>query len=143
MKWLFISVLFALFLSSCKDKSEDLEWKPLKVTVSAYNSTLAQTQGDPNIAAWGDTLKPGMKVIAVSRDLLQKGLERNTKVKIEGLKGVYEVKDKMNRRWTNRIDIYMGKDIQKAKEWGRKKLTIHFAVKKDGAKNGQKQDIVK
>ncbi|WP_273566796.1 3D domain-containing protein [Maribacter halichondriae] len=127
----------------CKDKSANLEWKPLKVTVSAYNSTLAQTQGDPNVAAWGDTLKPGMKVIAVSRDLLQKGLKRNTKVKIEGMEGIYEVKDKMHRRWTNRIDLYMGKDIQKAKEWGRKKLTIHFAVEKDSIKNDQEQDLVK
>ena len=106
----------------------------MQVTVSAYNSVTWQTAGDPNVAAWGDTLIPGMKCIAVSRDLLGMGLKRNTQVKIEGLEGIYLVKDKMLRRWTNRIDLYMGKDIKKAREWGRKKLTIHYAVKKDSSK---------
>lgn len=125
-----VFLLLSLALS-CKKKEEELIWKPLEVTVSAYNSVSWQTSGDPNIAAWGDTLKPGMKSIAVSRDLLQKGLKHNTQVKIEGLEGIYLVKDKMHRRWTNRIDLYMGKDVKRAREWGRKKLTIQYAAKRD------------
>jgi len=127
----FISIAIAL---SCKKKVEEYIWKPLEVTVSAYNSVTWQTSGNPNIAAWGDTLKPGMKCIAVSRDLLRMGLKHNTKVKIEGLEGIYLVKDKMHRRWTNRIDLYMGKDVKKAREWGRKKLTIQYAAKKDSTR---------
>ena len=50
----------------------------LKVTASAYNSMLGQTDSTPNIAAWGDTLKPGMKSIAVSRDLIKRGLTHKT-----------------------------------------------------------------
>lgn len=99
----------------------------LDVTATAYNSLPAQTDSTPDIAAWGDRLKPGMKAIAVSRDLLKKyGLKHKDKVKISGLKGEYEVLDKMNKRWKKKIDIYMGKDRRKALKWGRKDVTIHW-----------------
>jgi hypothetical protein len=39
--------------------------------------------------AWGDTLEPGMKAIAVSRDLIRLGLVHNTYVTIEALPGRY------------------------------------------------------
>lgn len=42
----------------------------LRVTATAYNSHSSQTDSTPNIAAWGDRLRPGMKAIAISRDLL-------------------------------------------------------------------------
>lgn len=119
---------------SCRDDSmeKDMEWIPLKVTATAYNSVPNQTSSvHPKITAWGDSIKPSVKWIAVSRDLLKKGLSYNTMVKIDSLAGIYLVKDKMHHRWLNRIDIYMGTDVQKAKEWGRKKLTIHYGVKKD------------
>ena len=98
--------------------------KTMHVTATAYNSVRAQTNSNPSIAAWGDRLKPGMKAIAVSRDLLKKGLKRGVKVKISGLPGEYVVLDKMHHRWRNKIDIYMGKDIRAAKRWGRKKVTL-------------------
>ncbi len=110
-------------------KEPDVVWDTLTVTASAYNSLNYQTgPGDPNITAWGDTLAPGMKVIAVSRDLIKKGLDHGTPVKIEGFDGIFLVKDKMHHRWKNKIDIYMGKDVQRAKEWGRKKIDIYYIV---------------
>ncbi|WP_175418897.1 3D domain-containing protein [Aureibaculum algae] len=113
----------------CKKKIEDpFTWKTIKVTATAYNSTTAQTDGNPHITAWGDSLRPGMPYIAVSRDLLRMGLKHNTPIKIEGIKGTYLVKDKMHYRWRNKIDIYMGKDIKRAKAWGRKKLEIQYGV---------------
>jgi hypothetical protein len=42
----------------------------LRVTATAYNSLPGQTDNTPDLAAWGDRLRPGMKAIAVSRDLL-------------------------------------------------------------------------
>lgn len=98
--------------------------KTLQVTATAYNSVRAQTNSNPTLAAWGDRLKPGMKVIAVSRDLLRLGIGHGTRVKISGLPGEYVVMDKMNKRWTRKIDIYMGRDIRAAKKWGRRKVTI-------------------
>jgi 3D (Asp-Asp-Asp) domain-containing protein len=76
-----------------------------------------------------------MKSIAVSRDLMKQGLTHNKKVKIEGLPGEYKVLDKMNARWKNRIDIYMGKNEDLAKEWGRQKVTISWKVKKEKYKD--------
>ena len=77
------------------------------MTASAYNSVSWQTKEEnPNIAAWGDTLKPGMKSIAVSRDLLKMGLTHNTMVKIGNWPDTFYVKDKMNRRWRKRIHLY-------------------------------------
>ncbi len=102
-------------------------WETLEVTASAYNSLPEQTsKQSPDIAAWGDQLVPGMKAIAVSRDLLKRGFKRGTLVTIDGLPGQWEVLDKMHRRWTQHIDIYMGEDVQAAKQWGRKKVTIRW-----------------
>jgi 3D (Asp-Asp-Asp) domain-containing protein len=97
----------------------------LHVTATAYTSHVGQTDSTPNIAAWGDRLYPGMKSIAVSRDLLKVyGLKHGQKVRIKGLKGEYAVLDKMNKRWTKKIDIYMGMDKRKAFQWGRRKVEI-------------------
>ena len=98
----------------------------LKVTATAYSSTVGQTDSTPTLAAWNNRLKPGMKVIAVSRDLLKMGLTNGTKVRIAGLSGVYTVRDKMNKRWTKKIDLYMGNDLQAAKNWGNRKVVIQW-----------------
>ena len=98
------------------------------VTASAYNSTTKQTDGDPHFTAYGDSLYPGLKYIAVSNDLVRKGLKYNTPVIIEGFEGFYLVKDRMHPRWRNKIDIYMGLDIEAAKEWGRRKVCIDYAI---------------
>ena len=124
--------LFLLLMLSCNR----YETVTRDVTATAYNSLASQTHAEhSNITAWGDTLKPGMKTIAVSRDLIREGLTRNKKVRIEGLPGVYTVLDKMNPRWRNRIDIYMGENIERAKEWGRQKVTIHYKVLKEEYKS--------
>lgn len=129
---------FAFFMTlyiSCKEPNEStaeaMNWKTVNVTASAYNSVANQSQGNPKITAWGDTLRPGMNVIAISRDLMRDGLKYNTPVKIDGLSGIFFVKDKMHHRWRNKIDIYMGNDVEKARNWGRKKISIQYLVQKD------------
>ena len=120
------AILDASFYSPKKENKEKTNYrKRLRVTATAYTSHVGQTDSTPNIAAWGDRLKPGMKVIAVSRDLLDKyGLKHRQKVRIKGLRGEYAVLDKMNRRWRKKIDIYMGLDKRKAFKWGRRKVEI-------------------
>lgn len=114
-----ISVLALLCAASFSAQADSVEWKELSVSASAYNSVAWQTTTNkPAIAAWGDELRPGMRAIAVSRDLIDQGLTHGARVKIEGLPGVYVVRDKMNSRWSNKIDIYMGKDVAAAREWG-------------------------
>ena len=96
----------------------------LVVTATAYTSCHRETDRTPYLAAWNNRLKPSVKSIAVSRDLLKLGLTNGTKVKISGLKGHYVVLDKMNKRWKKKIDIYMGCNLKKAKRWGKRKVTI-------------------
>lgn len=99
----------------------------LRVTATAYSSHKGQTDSTPFLAAWGNRLRPGMKVIAVSRDLLsQYGIRNGTKVRVGGLPGYYRVLDKMNKRYKKRIDIYMGIDRRKALLWGRRSVVINW-----------------
>lgn len=123
-----LSVISSCDFSSETEEEEDVVvfTDTISVTASAYNSLQNQGEGNVNITAWGDTLVPGMKSIAVSRDLVRRGLTHGTPVAIEGFDGFFVVNDKMHQRWRNKIDIYMGIDKAKAKEWGRKKLKISY-----------------
>jgi 3D (Asp-Asp-Asp) domain-containing protein len=118
------ALLAALTLSGCAI------WRPaersLVVTATAYNSLPGQTDGNPSLGAWGDRLRPGMRVIAVSSDLVAMGLTRGAKARIEGLPGEYTVLDRMAKRWRKRIDIYMGVDVRAARHWGRRQVRIHW-----------------
>jgi 3D (Asp-Asp-Asp) domain-containing protein len=96
------------------------------VTATAYNSLASQADHTPTIAAWGDRLTPGMKAIAVSRDLLAAGLTRGMRVHIEGLEGEYLVLDRMPSHWDKRIDIYMGEDVRAARNWGVREVRIKW-----------------
>jgi 3D (Asp-Asp-Asp) domain-containing protein len=98
----------------------------LLVRASAYNSRPGQTDRSPSIGAWGDRLAPGMKAIAVSKDLLALGLRRGQRVRIRGLEGEYVVMDRMPSRWRQKIDIYMGVDVRAARSWGVREVEIRW-----------------
>lgn len=121
-KWLLLAG--SLLISACAESAP--EQHTLDVRASAYNSVPEQTVGNPAIAAWGDRLQPGMKAIAVSRDLLEEGLDYNMEIQIEGLPGRYRVLDKMHPRWERKIDIYMGEDVKAALDWGVRDVTIRW-----------------
>ena len=86
-----------------------------KVTVTTYNPTLEQCDNTPNITADGTTIKPwratDYRYVALSRDLLSRWggpFEYGDYIVIEGTDewdGIYQVKDTMNPKWTNRVDI--------------------------------------
>jgi len=101
--------------------------RKLRVTATAYSSHRGQTDKTPFLAAWNNRIRPGMKIIAVSRDMLTTyGLRNGSKVRIGGLPGLYTVRDKMNKRYRKRIDIYMGTNRRKALRWGRRSVMIYF-----------------
>lgn len=100
--------------------------KSMQVTTTAFNSVAWQTDDRPAHTAFGHDLEDGMRAIAVSRDLLGLGLGAGTRVSIDGLPGHYVVRDKMAQRWEKHIDIYMGEDIEAAREWGVREVTIHW-----------------
>lgn len=118
------SLLLATSLYGCSNSVEHTR----AVTASAYTLSESETKkGNVGLAAWGDQLKPGMKAIAVSRDLIKAGLTHRTEVQIEGLSGTYMVLDKMNKRWKEKIDILMTSP-QAARDWGKKDVTITWEV---------------
>jgi|GEM_PF-1167936 len=128
-------IFFLLFLSGCgadlhtlvvKDKKPIERENVLKVTATAYTSTVCQTDRTPYLAAWNNRLKPSVKSIAVSRDLLALGLTNGSKVRIDGYKHNYTVLDKMNKRWKKKIDIYMDCDRRRAIKWGKRTVTIRW-----------------
>ena len=116
-------------------KTEPKKYKVVKkdfeliVTATAYTSRKGETDETPFLAAWNNRLKPNVKSIAVSRDLLGLGLTNGTYLTIDGLPGRYKVLDKMNKRWKKKIDIYMGTNLKKARRWGKQKVTIHWKKK--------------
>ena len=123
--WVFIFAA-TLTLLHCSSGTE----RTLIVTATAFNSIQAQTDSTPALAAWGDILTPGMKAVAVSRDLLDEGLSHGSKVGIDGLPGEYVVLDKMAKRMQQKIDIYMGDDVDAARDWGKKEVRIRWKTRK-------------
>ena len=88
------------------------------VTVTAYNPTTDQCDADPLIAA--SMRKVRLGTIAVSRDLFDQGWVFGRKVRIEGI-GIFEINDLMNKRFTQRIDIFMWDEGQ-ARQFGKKNI---------------------
>ena len=85
------------------------------VTVTTYNPTRQQCDSTPHITADGTRINPrkasSYRYIALSRNLLKRWggpFDYGDFVVIEGAgiySGVYQVKDTMNPRFTNRVDI--------------------------------------
>ena len=119
-----------LILTSCSAIQKPLQEKQknLVVTATAFNSLPKQTQGNPNVGAWGDRITPGVNAVAVSEDLVSLGLTRGTRVSIEGLQNEYVVLDRMPARWKKHIDIYMGNDVKTARAWGKRDVKIYWTV---------------
>jgi 3D (Asp-Asp-Asp) domain-containing protein len=91
------------------------------VTLTTYTASANQTDSTPHITASGfiiDTLNPKKhKIIAVSRDLKKKW-KFGTRVKILNAgryNGIYYVKDLMNKRYKNRVDILINADDKQTK----------------------------
>ena len=87
----------------------------LEVTVTMYHPVPYQTDSTPNILADGTRIRvhkaSEYRFIAVSRNLLTRWggwLDYGDFILLKGTNGkdgVYQVKDTMNPRWVNRIDI--------------------------------------
>ena len=95
--------------------SECYEIQSFDVTVTTYNPTKYQTDSTPNELADGTKIKPWLatkyRYVALSRDLIARWggpFEYGDYIIIEGTDGwdgVYQVRDTMNPKWTNRVDI--------------------------------------
>ncbi len=88
------------------------------VALTGYSSTPDQTDDTPFITARGTHVRDGI----VAANFLPFG----TKIKIDGFGDkVFVVEDRMNRRYTNRVDIWFA-SREEALEFGIRTLTIHI-----------------
>jgi len=91
-----------------------------QVTVTTYNPTTLQCDDTPHITADGTHFKTWKatqyRYVALSRDLLSRWggpFNYGDYIVIEGAgdrDGVYQVRDTMNPKWTNRVDILTTND---------------------------------
>ena len=120
------SISFVLSLLN-KEKTNTEQKIGNIVTATVYNAVPNQTNNDPGHTAsmFELDLKDPYKhrIIAVSRDLL-KEYPMGTYVRVSGTNydGIYQVQDKMNKRWQNRIDILINIDMPIGK-WNKVKIT--------------------
>ena len=119
------------------EKLDEYETEGMHVTVTMYQPVRYQTDSTPNILADGTRIKmqeaSNYKFIAVSRNLLKRWggwldygdfiLLKDT----DGKDGVYQVRDTMNPRWVNRIDILESIDVKPYK-YDNAKITKHDLV---------------
>ena len=89
------------------------------VDATIYHAVEGQTDSTPLITASGKHINPnnpaGHRWIAVSRDLEKLGFVFGEKVLVTGaeqMDGVYVVEDRMNRRWTKRIDFLVNETMK-------------------------------
>ena len=98
-----------------QEKLDEYETEGMHVTVTMYQPVRYQTDSTPNILADGTRIKTeeasNYKFIAVSRNLLKRWggwLDYGDFIILLGTDhkdGIYQVKDTMNSRFVNRIDI--------------------------------------
>lgn len=105
----------------------DLAEPRLTVTmaVSAYTSDVAQTDADPCTTASGLNVceRNAEDIVATNFRYLPFG----TAVRIPELFGdrIFYVHDRMNRRYTNTVDVWM-KDISDARKFGRRTAKVEI-----------------
>ncbi|MFC1613012.1 hypothetical protein ACFL23_01645 [Patescibacteria group bacterium] len=89
------------------------------VATTAYSSTVDQCDADPFIAASGKRVHDGM--------VAANFLKFNTKIRIPDVFGnkVFIVEDRMNRRFQNRVDIWMN-TRQEAMNYGKRNVKIEI-----------------
>ena len=104
----------ALTLITYEKKIEEYENNKHKVTVTMYHPVSGQTDDTPNITADGSIIRINnaseYRYVAVSRNMLIRNdgfLNFGDYIWLDAGKksGVYQVRDVMNRRFVNRVDI--------------------------------------
>ena len=137
--WIFIAVLCLVphnLITSASDMKDEIikvekeveekvadEFRKI-VTLTTYSTTQEETDDSPNITASGfeiDEDNPKKhRIIAVSRDLKRK-LRFGEKVILSNagrFNGVWYVRDLMNSRFRNKIDVLINEDDKQTKMFG-------------------------
>mgnify|MGYP001562306855 CR=1 FL=1 len=99
-------------------KSRKAEKLNISRIITGYTSSVNETDSSPCISADNTNIcKVNYNVCASNF------VPFNTKLKIEGL-GICVVKDRINKKYNDRVDWYFGKDKNKAIRFGKKYLKV-------------------
>lgn len=90
------------------------------VTVTAYTPVEMKCKATNCITASGVPAKEG--TAAISRDLEKRGVRFGDRLFLNGI-GSFVVRDRMHKKWTKRIDIYMD-SYDRAVRFGKKKTLM-------------------
>ena len=126
--------------SDLKEKLNEYETEGMSVTVTMYQPLRYQTDSTPNILADGTRIRTqeasNYKFIAVSRNLLKRWggwLDYGDFVLLKGTDhkdGVYQVRDTMNPRFVNRIDILESVNVKPYKFVDAKIIKTNMVIDK-------------
>ena len=126
--------------SDLKEKLNEYETEGMHVTVTMYQPLRYQTDSTPNILADGTRIRTqeasNYKFIAVSRNLLKRWggwLDYGDFVLLKGTDhkdGVYQVRDTMNPRFVNRIDILESVNVKPYKFVDAKIIKTNMVIDK-------------
>mgnify|MGYP003624522743 FL=1 len=121
-----------------RQKLDEYEAEGLNVTVTMYQPVRWQTDSTPNILADGTRIKTkqasNYKFIAVSRNLLKRWggwLDYGDFILLKGTDkkdGVYQVRDTMNPRYVNWVDILESPGVRPYKFSGAQILKTDMTV---------------
>jgi len=102
----------------------------ISVTATIYHAVPAQTDSTPFITASNKVINKdnpgGHRWIAVSSDLEALGYTFGARVCVENagpMDGYWIVQDRMNKRWTNRIDFLVDESMKGGK-WNNVKIYL-------------------
>lgn len=106
-------------LETVPERSDEPAARTMIVTTTAYNSEPGQTDSTPFTTANGTRVRDGI----VAANFLKFG----TRIRIPEYFGdkVFEVHDRMNARYTSRVDIWMLNKAD-AKSWGVRRVKIEI-----------------
>ena len=156
----FSTTMFNGYKEMCSDKIERLESENselrdelshynkygIEVDVTMYQPVYPQTDDTPNITADGTRIRIGKasqyKFVALSRNLLKRWggpFDYGDLVLIKGTKhkdGVYHVRDTMNPKWVNVVDILESTHVEPYKFTGVHIYKLNWLTKEKEITNG-------
>jgi len=131
---------------SLKDELSHFDKYGIEVDVTMYQPTYYQTDSDPDVTADGTKIRISKaseyKFVALSRNLLKRWggpFDYGDFILLKGAdkkNGVYQVRDTMNPKWVNVVDILESKDVEPYKYTDAHIFKLNWLNKEKEIKNG-------
>ena len=131
---------------SLKDELSHFDKYGIEVDVTMYQPTYYQTDSDPDVTADGTKIRISKaseyKFVALSRNLLNRWggpFDYGDFILIKGTDhkdGVYQVRDTMNPKWVNVVDILESEHVEPYKYTDAHIFKLNWLNKEKEIKNG-------